>query len=151
MEKDFDTWNEIKKNIEQSKRNILFTAGEVWWCTVGLNIAEESCGKGETFRRPVVILKKLSRSNFIGIPLSTKKKDGTWFTSISIRKVLQYALLYQVRMLSTHRLQRRLTTLDRVDFIRIKEKLAALLELSYNHQNVNPGSVGNPKSNNSIE
>jgi mRNA interferase MazF len=150
MDKDFDAWNVKKKDLEVNCRDILFSEGEVWWCTVGLNIAEESCGKGGTFRRPVIILKKLSRKNFIGIPLSTKKKEGSWFTSISIHTEIQYALLYQIRMFSTYRLQRRLATLDSSDYMQVKEKLSVLLELSHNHQDIIPGSVGNPKSNTSI-
>ena len=41
--------------------------------------------------------------------------------------------------------------LDEKDFVRVKEKLEALLELSYNHQSRSSGSVGNPKSNISID
>lgn len=51
--------------------------------SVGLNIAMESCGKGKTLRRPVLIYKKLSGNLFIGLPLTSKEKTGTWFTDIS--------------------------------------------------------------------
>ena len=147
MEKDFDTWNNKKKELESKDVDLLFKTGDIWWCSVGVNVKEESCGKGETFRRPVLIIRKLSRKSFIGIPLSTQKKVGTWFCDISILEETQYVLLYQIRMFSVSRLQRRLTTLDDKDFYRVKEKLEALLELSYNHQSQNSGSVGNPKSN----
>ncbi|MEN9582407.1 MAG: hypothetical protein RL641_361 [Candidatus Parcubacteria bacterium] len=130
MKKDFDIWNAIKKELENKKPDFLFHTGEVWWCSTGLNIAEESCGKGETFRRPVLVLKKLSRKNFVGIPLSTKKKEGTWFAPVPINGEIQYLLLYQIRMFSTNRFQRRLTTLENKDFHQVKEKLEALLELS---------------------
>ena len=150
MKKDFDKWNNKKKDLENRERDFLFHSGEIWWCTIGLNIAEESCGKGETFRRPVLVLKKLSRKNFIGIPLSTQEKVGTWFTSISINDGIQYLLLYQIRMFSTNRFQRRLATLDSADFDRVKEKLETLLELSNNHRSFTSGSVGNPKSNLSV-
>ncbi len=130
MEKDFDQWNEHKKRVEEMKENTLFKQGEVWWCAVGTNIADESCGKGELFARPVLVLKKLSQRNCIGIPLSTKIKTGTWFIDVQVQGKTVSALLYQIRMFSTRRFQRRLTTLDTVDFERVKEKLEALLELS---------------------
>ena len=130
MDKNFDDWNNKKKALESKEVEILFKTGDIWWCSVGLNIKEESCGKGDTFRRPVLVLKKLSKKSFIGIPLSTKKKEGTWFCDISILQETQYVLLYQIRMFSVNRLQRRLTTLDDKDFLRVKEKLKALLELS---------------------
>ena len=147
MYKDFDSWNEQKKKLETIRQRVLFKEREVWWCAVGLNISNESCGKGITFRRPILVLKKLSGTSCIGIPLSTQKKIGTWFVNISIHDETQYAFLYQIRMFSTNRFQRRLTTLDDKDFLKVKEKLEALLELSNNHQSVTSGSVGNPKSN----
>lgn len=130
MEKDFDKWNEQKKLLEKTEQKLLFKQGEVWWCSVGVNIADEACGKGDIFGRPVLVLKKLSRKNCIGIPLSTKRKTGTWFIDVSVRGETVSALLYQIRMFSSHRFQRRLTTLDIADLDRVKEKLEALLGLS---------------------
>ena len=70
MEKDFDKWNLKKKELENSSEKFFFKTGEIWWCSVGLNVKTESCGKGEDYQRPVLILRKLSQENFIGIPLS---------------------------------------------------------------------------------
>lgn len=144
MKKDFDVWNERKKQLEDIQERFLFKEGEIGWCAVGLNISNESCGKGDTFRRPIFIVKKLSAASCIGIPLSTQKKTGSWFTDITLHNETQYVLLHQIRMFSTNRFQRRLTTLDSNDFAKVKEKLEALLELSCNHRGVGPGSVGNP-------
>ena len=150
MIKEFDIWNEIKKNLENEKRKLYFKEGEIWWCSVGLNIAIESCGKGNTFRRPVLVIKKLSDYSFIGLPLSSQIKKGTWFTEVFVNNFNQCVLLYQIQMYSANRLQRRLTTLDTTAYLNVKEKLEALLELSHNHQSKNSVSVGNPKSNLSI-
>lgn len=146
MEKKFNDWNSQKKALENRDIDLLFKTGDVWWCSLGVNVREESCGKGDTFRRPILVLRKLSKKSFIGIPLSTKKKIGTWFCDIGILGETQYVLLYQIRMFSVARLQRRLTTMDDKDFSRVKEKLEVLLELSDNHQSRSSGSVGNPKS-----
>lgn len=129
MEKDFDGWNKHKKKLEEKEQDFLFKQGEVWWCSVGINVADESCGKGETFGRPVLVLKKLSRRSFVGIPLSTQRKNGTWFTDVKVEEEIVSALLYQVKMFSTRRFQHRLTTLDASDFSQVKRKLKALLEL----------------------
>ena len=96
---------------------------------MGLNIKTESCGKGEDYQRPVLVLRKLSAESFVGVPLSSKKKEGTWFCEITVHEEKRYALLYQIRMFSTNRFQRRLATLDDTDFRKVKEKLKALLEL----------------------
>jgi mRNA interferase MazF len=130
MEKDFDSWNIQKKNIEQSTQKFFFKEGEIWWSSVGLNVRNESCGKGETFRRPVLVIKKLSTDMCIGIPLTSKNKTGSWFETITLNNESKVALVYQVRMFSTNRFQRRLATLDDNDFKKVKEKLKTLLELS---------------------
>lgn len=131
--KEYDTWNTTKKALAKREEKFFFKTGDIWWCSVGLNIGTESYGKGGTFRRPVLVIRKLSKTSFIGIPLSTRKKVGTWFCDISIFGKTQYVLLYQIRMFSVNRLQRRLTALDDKDFSRVKQKLEALLELSHNH------------------
>ncbi len=142
MKKDFDTWNAKKKKLEEVSEKFLFKTGDIWWCSVGLNVRVESCGKGENYQRPVLVLKKLSAESFIGIPLSTQEKVGSWFIDITVRGEKRYALLYQIRMFSTSRFQRRFATLDDTDFSRVKQKLEALLELSNHHQSRSPGSVG---------
>ncbi|MDD5721345.1 MAG: hypothetical protein PHT16_02780 [Candidatus Pacebacteria bacterium] len=78
MEKDFDKWNEIKKELDVKEQKFFFKEGEIWWMSVGLNVAKESCGKGIIFRRPVLILRKLSSDSFIGLPLTSKKKIGSF-------------------------------------------------------------------------
>lgn len=129
MHKDFDSWNEKKKKLDTLDKHILFKEGDIWWCYVGLNVGDESCGKGETFRRPVLVIKKLSRRLFIGLPLSTQRKHGNWFDSLVVGNKRQYILLYQVRVLSSNRLRSRIVTIEDFDLIKIKQKLEALLEL----------------------
>ena len=130
MEKDFDAWNVKKKELEVLDKKFLFKTGDIWWCSVGLNVKAESCGKGDEYQRPILILKKLSSGSCIGIPLSTQEKVGSWFTDITIHGEKRYALLYQIRMFSANRFQRRLASLDYADMSRVKEKLKQLLELS---------------------
>lgn len=130
MQKDFDKWNDIKKELDKKDSRFFFKEGEIWWMSVGLNIAKESCGKGEIFRRPVLVLRKLSSDMFIGLPLSSKEKTGTWFADITVGDDRRTVLLYQIRTFSTNRFESRLTTLDDNDFKKVKEKLEFLLKFS---------------------
>lgn len=98
----------------------------------------------DTIERPVLVFKKLSGENFIGLPLSSKEKIGTWFTDISINNEKRFVLLYQIRMYHTNRFQRRLATLDEKDFKKVKEKLEQLLGFNH-HQDIIPESVGYPQ------
>jgi len=147
MRKDFDRWSEIKKSLEKSDRHLLFRAGEVWWCSVGINVSRESCGKGNRFSRPVLIIKKLSTSTFIGIPMTSKLKQGSWFAEVDVAGQARVAQLNQIRMFSTNRLQRCMAMLSSHDLARIKEELSNLLELSNHHRSRDSGSLGCPKCN----
>lgn len=129
MDKDFEKWNENKKVLDNLNTKLFFKNGEVWWCSIGLNIAMESNGKGNFFMRPVLIIKKLTKQSFIGIPLSTKIKHGNWFYPIKIGDRRSILLLNQLRMFSTNRLQRRLSSIDEGELGLIKQKLKRLLEL----------------------
>ena len=129
MEKDFDKWNKLKINLESKTQKYLFKEGDVWWSFVGLNIGTESCGKGENFRRPVLVFKKLSGNSFIGIPLSTQKKEGSWFLELNTRAGKSYALIYQIKKFHTNRLGKRMFVIDTDDFKRVKDSVKKLLDL----------------------
>ena len=74
--KAFDRWNEVKKNLHESRARTRFNEREIWWCRVGVNVGYEIDGKQELFLRPVLILKKMSTNTFVGVPLTKKKEDS---------------------------------------------------------------------------
>jgi len=53
--------------------------GNIW-----INTKSESCGKWPEFRRPVLIIKKLSKETCFVVLLSTKIKTWSWFANYSI-------------------------------------------------------------------
>jgi len=129
MEKDFNKWNEIKKELENKELDLFFKQWDIWWISIWLNIKNESCWKWDFFRRPVLILKKLSSDIFIWIPLSTKIKKWTWFVNYKHKWLIQTALLYQIRMFNKVRFQRKIWEIDEKDFLEIKKRLKWLLNL----------------------
>lgn len=129
MQKDYDSWNIQKKQIDQSRMSKIFKPGEIWWCSVGLNVDIEINGKGDYFRRPVLIYKKLSRKSFIGIPVTSKFKDGSWFSPVIVRTNINFVVLNQIRLFSSKRLQKKLCSISDKDYINIKQKLEVFLEV----------------------
>lgn len=125
----FDKWNDQKKELHKKNSKLCFKEWKIWWCSLWMNVWVESIGKWDTFRRPVLVIKKLSQDSAVVIPLTTKKKDWTWYTEISVHGENRWALLSQIRLLSTKRLQRRLAVLDDNDFNKIKKELKKLLKL----------------------
>jgi len=94
-----------------------------------INIKTESCWKWENFRRPILVVKKLSHINCIVIPLSTKIKQWTWFAKYEINGIKYTALLYQVRMMNTSRFYVNEWKIERKQFLYIKKRLKILLNL----------------------
>lgn len=141
----YDLWNEKKKNIEKDDKykNIYFNEGDIWWCSLGLNIGSESYGKGNSFRRPILVIKKLSSDLCITASLTTKRKIGTWFTDIVINNNQRCVMIYQIRTLHKKRFQHKIGKLNDKDFINVKEKLDSLLELSLNHHPIYMEIEGN--------
>ena len=125
----FDIWNIKKKLLDTKKRKILFKEGEIWWCSIGKNIGEEVYGKGISFRRPVIILKKLSRNSCIVIPTTTKTRSGSWYRHIRVRDIDRWAMLNQIRFISGNRLWVRESTLSAEQFSELKQSVALLLGL----------------------
>ena len=69
--KNFDTWNELKKEIDERENIIQFKEREIYWARIGENVGFEQNGKGAELSRPVLIVKKLNKQLFFGVPLST--------------------------------------------------------------------------------
>ena len=128
----YNSWNSKKQSLEDDRRftAIYFKPGDVWWCSIGLNLGSEVLGKGPEFRRPVLVLRKLSSDLCVVLPLTSKSKLGTRFVDITLHGETRWVMLYQIRALHKKRFQRKLGQLDGTDFQRVKEKLEVLLELS---------------------
>src|SRR4051812_10972316 len=74
--KEFDKWNEKKKQIVYEKNRPGYKEGDVWWIHLGLNVGYEMDGKGIRYERPVVVLKKYNEYSFLAVPLSTRKSNN---------------------------------------------------------------------------
>lgn len=127
MHKDFDQWFKIKSKLEERNCSILFKEGEVWWCSIGVNTKQESCGKGNEFRRPVLILKRLPRELCIVIPSTSKTKSGSWFYRLIITNFNTTLQLHQIKCISSARLASRISSLNPKDFEPIKRRLKSFL------------------------
>ena len=75
--KDFDSWNNVKKELELREHPPLFKEREIWWCSIGMNIGFETFGKGREFNRPVLVLDKHNRHTFFGLPLGSARNPNS--------------------------------------------------------------------------
>lgn len=127
MLKDFEKWNSVKQRLDTKEKHLFFKEGEIWWVSLGINIAVEVCGKGET-NRPVLILRKLSKDSCIVLPLTSRARAGSWFRKILVKGQPNWILLHQIKFLSINHFQKRIEQISEEDFIEIKKELRLLLK-----------------------
>ncbi len=128
--KDFNRWNELKKKIEEEVdiSGKYPKEGEVWMCSVGINIGFEQNGSEDNFSRPMLIIKKFNNHMFWAVPLSTKQKNFDFYfnyTDPNNQKVS--AILAQMKLVSIKRLKRDIYIMSPELFVQIKEKLKLFL------------------------
>ncbi len=138
--KDFNTWNTYKQKLDSlqtpiystRRKNYLYKAGEIWFCSVGVNIGVEVCGKNNHFERPVLVLKKSGR-NFIGVPLTSKKpKRLHFYHDISFvddtgNRKSSFVSITQPRAYDVNRLRRKIRRINDKDFSLIREKVTSFI------------------------
>jgi mRNA interferase MazF len=116
----FDDWNIVKKSLQQKDKVDFFKERQIWWCSIGQNLGSESYGKGMTFTRPVLVFRKLSSDIFLGLPLTSKIKQGSWYMVIRHQAKDVTVLYHQARILDKKRLVGSLGEVDDADFAKIK-------------------------------
>ncbi len=126
--KNFDIWNEEKKNIDGNGQRRFYRPREIWWCVFGINIGLEQDGSNNDFQRPVLILKDFSRETCLIVPLSTSTYQHKY--RISIGKATgreAVAILSQMRVVDTKRLVDRICVLDEITFDVIRKSTKDML------------------------
>ena len=132
MDKEYNNWNKIKKEIAFDTINVGFKNRDIFYINMGKNIGFEQDGKGVNFVRPVVVVKGFNKFMFLGIPLSTKIKEDKFYYNFKFNKkdeiVENIALLSQIRLFSTKRLLNKIGMMNIDDFNKMKNKFKDLID-----------------------
>lgn len=116
MSKDFDLWNDEKKQLELIDSQLIrCKRRQFWLCKIWENIGSEM-SKESPFVRPVLILNERLRGDLVLVlPLSTKYREHQkkWYYHIEMSEkyglnASSYLVLDQVRVISRRRLIRNL-------------------------------------------
>lgn len=128
MEKDFEKWNKIKQRVHNTGRNKFYHEREIWWCWFGVNIGSEQDGGGSEKQRPVLILKGLSRTTCLVLPLTRSLHRDKHRVPIGIVEGDEAtAVLSQVRVVDTKRFLERIGFLDKDTFEQIRKSARDML------------------------
>jgi len=128
MAKEFDKWNEVKKDTNFNSSARSFETKDIFYIRIGRNVGYEQNGKGEEFIRPVLIYKKFTKEMFLGIPLSTSIREGSFFYNFTfIENKPSSAILVQSRLFSSKRLLNKIGKIDTDNFDKLKKKYLKLI------------------------
>ncbi len=108
MNKKFDTWNTVKQKLDNTHQPPAFDEGQIWWCSVGVNVGFEIFGKDEMFTRPVLIIKKYSKFTFFGLPLTSRRKASHFHYPLDFNNKKGSVILDQGKTLDARRLADRM-------------------------------------------
>lgn len=114
-------WCKLKIALWDKQNKVVFKQGDIWWCSLGVNLGEEMFGKGAKFTRPVLVFRKFTGNSFLGLPLTKQEKQGSWYVEITIHGKKNWVMLNQARILDKKRLTNRIAALDNNDFEKVKE------------------------------
>jgi mRNA interferase MazF len=129
MQKDFDKWNNIKKQTNANDDYLpLYHERQIRWCRLGANVGFEQDGTGKGFSRPVLILKGFSRHVCLVLPLTTSTKKNKYHAPVGIIDGLRAAaIISQLRLIDTKRLDTHIATLDKKVFGHIQKAVKDML------------------------
>ncbi|HEY4483028.1 MAG TPA: type II toxin-antitoxin system PemK/MazF family toxin [Candidatus Paceibacterota bacterium] len=117
--KDFDSWNKVKKEIHNKESTIFCNKREIWWSSIGINIGSEEDGKNELFERPVLVLNVFNPNMLRVAPLTSQPRDDSHHVSINYSNRTGSVILSQIKTISTKRLSRKLCRLDTKQFNKV--------------------------------
>lgn len=128
--KNFDQWNEKKKQAHEEVNKLSFYEREVWWIYAGVNIGVEIDGKHELFLRPVVIARKFNKDMALIVPTTAQDKKGNKYYFIVVGDDgKQYTVcLSQVRAISSKRLFRKVGTINKESYSALLERLSGMIK-----------------------
>jgi mRNA-degrading endonuclease toxin of MazEF toxin-antitoxin module len=122
--KDFDNWNLVKKEIDNTSQGFSFVEKEIWMCSIGVNVGSEEDGKGRFSLRPIYILKKINHRTFIGIPLTSRLRSDSDHVALYFNYDISTAIISQIRNYDKKRLFEKMGIVS--DYLHSKIKKATV-------------------------
>ena len=122
MFKEFAKWHETKSLLHNKGSRLYFHEREVWWCSLGFNIGFEQDGKGRSFARPVLILKKFNQEIFWALPITSVIKSNKFYFSLILNdRKPRSVILSQLRLIDDKRLIDKVGTINKTNYLNIKK------------------------------
>lgn len=106
--KNYNDWNFKKQKLNAGQDFLHYKEGDIWWSSLGVNVGYEIDGKHQHFERPVLVLKKITRSQAFIVPLTSAiRPDDNRFVIYEIGGRKRSANVSQARMIDVRRFRRK--------------------------------------------
>jgi len=125
MEKDFNSWNELKKEVNSKKQKFYVKQREVWSVKMWKNVWFEEDWKWEDFERPVLVLKKIWIM-YLCISMTTQWKDNDFYYKLLDTQESSYIILSQAKLFDLKRFHYKIRTVSKNEFLDIQKRLKTL-------------------------
>lgn len=126
--KNFLDWFTLKSKLDNLPQRPLFQEREVWNCHLGVNVGFELDGKNDKFIRPVLVLKKLTHNTFLGIPLTSKPKNGTWYVKSTVQNKEGRYIISQIKIFDSKRLYNKVERIPDEEFYIVKNRFINFMQ-----------------------
>lgn len=133
--KDFDSWNILKKNINNKNKNPDFSDADIWWVNLGANIGYEIDGKNDNFERPVLVIKKHNKETFLAVTLTSREKQNKWHIKIKQNDKEYIINTSQIRTISSKRLIRKISQISKKNLMNV---IDIIISNQFSIKNENP-------------
>lgn len=130
MRENYQQWHKEKAAIEHcDAARVFFHEREVWWCSLGSNVGFEQDGKGEKFARPILVFKKFNKEICWALPLSTKVKQGKFYSPLYLEDgLLRVAIISQLRLTDAKRFIRKIGVISEINYQEIQKAVINLCD-----------------------
>ena len=133
----YDKWNTIKKLIHKKEETLYFRERDIYFISIGKNIGAESYGKKDLFLRPVLVYKKLSHTSFVGIPLTSKFKEGSYYFSFNYIKDKQSTAMFNnIRVFDIKRADYKSGVMKLSDFKKLTVRLNDFMDITLSKREI---------------
>ena len=128
--KDFDAWNERKKQIDALGRFQHPKEREIWWCRIGMNVGTEIYGKGKDYERPVLVINAEGEQSCIVIPITSKIRAKKYSCLIQTQDgTIHSALLFQIKNADKRRFRRKMYVLSEQEYRKVRTYFEKLYKI----------------------
>jgi mRNA-degrading endonuclease toxin of MazEF toxin-antitoxin module len=121
-------WIYVKYLLNSKQNHATVRDRQIYWCSLGYNVGHEENGKGNKYRRPVLVFKKFNDRLFWGIPMTTKVKDNKYYIKVKVGELEECAMISQMRIMDANRIIEPMERILPEEFEKVKIAIQELVK-----------------------